>query len=255
MTLPDSSLRKPNCSPPLSQFGTTRKFTAQPNPAERRNPTIPTKKLESILPTFQKPHCYLESPKAFQKEKKIQPINTNLHKPQTFVKMSLYAFISTIWNSVSPPPPPKKRVRRPRAFDPDCIEPINHWYHGDRPRQQPRRLVETPTSANWPKFRIAKSVVAKGRKRCEACGALVKEGYSQDGGSGGSGGSGGGSSGNAAPVTVKTVKAVKTARRRKSALLKAAEKREMELELERQVEGEMEMGSARRTLRGRVVEY
>jgi hypothetical protein len=90
--------------------------------------------------------------------------------------MSLYAFISTIWTSMSSPPPPspKKRGRRPRAFDPDCIEPINHWYHGDRPRQRPRRLVETPTSANWPKFRIAKSVVAKGRKRCEACGALVK---------------------------------------------------------------------------------
>lgn len=147
--------------------------------------------------------------------------------------------------SSPPSPPPKKRGRRPRAFDPDCIEPINHWYHGDRPRHQPRRLVETPTSANWPKFRTAKSVVAKGRKRCEACGALVKEGRSQDGGSGGNGG-------DAAPVTVKSVKSV---RRRKAVLLEAAEKREMEMELERQVEGEMEMGNARRTLRGRVVEY
>jgi hypothetical protein len=170
--------------------------------------------------------------------------------------MSLYAFISTIWTSMSSPPPPspKKRGRRPRAFDPDCIEPINHWYHGDRPRQQPRRLVETPTSANWPKFRIAKSVVAKGRKRCEACGALVKEeGSLEKSGSGGSGGSGE----NAAPVSVKSVKTVKTVRRRKSALLKAAEKREMELELERQVEGEMETETvrARKTLRGRVVEY
>ena len=88
--------------------------------------------------------------------------------------MGLYAFISNIWTGLAAPPPPKKRGRRPRAFDPDCIEPINHWYPGNRPRQQPRRLVETPTSANYPKFRIAKSVVAKGRKRCEACGACSR---------------------------------------------------------------------------------
>jgi hypothetical protein len=56
---------------------------------------------------------------------------------------------------------------------------------------------------------------------------------------------------------VKSVKTVKNVRRRKSALLKAAEKREMELELERQVEGKMETETvrARKTLRGRVVEY
>jgi hypothetical protein len=175
--------------------------------------------------------------------------------------MGLYAFISNIWTGLAPSPLPKKRGRRPRAFDPDCIEPINHWYPGDRPRQQPRRLVETPTSANHPKFRIAKSVVAKGRKRCEACGALLKEEQSQDGGNGGSGGSGsGGSGGSAAPVTT-----VKSVRRRKSALLKALDEMEAERqierekaqELDRQIERELEKETvrAKRTLRGRVVEY
>jgi hypothetical protein len=181
--------------------------------------------------------------------------------------MGLYAFISNIWTGLAPPPPPKKRGRRPRAFDPDCIEPINHWYPGNRPRQQPRRLVETPTSANYPKFRIAKSVVAKGRKRCEACGALLKEEQSQDGGNGGSGGSGGsgrsssgGSGGSAAPVTT-----VKSVRRRKSALLKALDKMEAERQIERekaqeldeQIERELEKENvrAKRTLRGRIVEY
>ena len=181
--------------------------------------------------------------------------------------MGLYAFISNIWTGLAPPPPPKKRGRRPRAFDPDCIEPINHWYPGNRPRQQPRRLVETPTSANYPKFRIAKSVVAKRRKRCEACGALLKEEQSQDGGNGGSGGSGGsgrsssgGSGGSAAPVTT-----VKSVRRRKSALLKALDKMEAERQIERekaqeldeQIERELEKENvrAKRTLRGRIVEY
>lgn len=84
----------------------------------------------------------------------------------------LLAFISNIWAGFSPAP---RRRRRVVSVDPDSIEPINHWFPGNRNKKQPRRLVETPTAGHWPEYRIAKSVVAKGRKRCAECGALVKE--------------------------------------------------------------------------------
>ena len=178
--------------------------------------------------------------------------------------MTLYAFISNIWTAFSSSPtPPKKRGRRPEPFSPNTIAPINHWYHGNRSRQGPRRLDDTPNSAHYPKFRIAKSVVTKRRKRCEACGALVKEEEPkpQDGNDGGK------AVRNVAPV--KTVRSVK----RKTPAWKAAEldemergqrglktrlklDREEEMALKEQAERMMEEGIVmRRTLRGRIVEY
>ena len=148
--------------------------------------------------------------------------------------MTLYAFISNIWTAFSPSPPPKKRGRRPAPFSPNTIEPVNYWYRGDRSRHGPRRLDDTPNSAHYPKFRIAKSVPTKRRKRCEACGALVKEDELEKGGSG-------------AKVTVKSVRNV----RRKSPKWDAAELNEMEGGSKKQTGA----GMARRTLRGRVVEY
>jgi len=136
--------------------------------------------------------------------------------------MSLFAFVSNIWTAFSPrPPPPRKRDRRPRAFDPEIIEPINHWYPGGRNRKEPRRLVETPTANHYPEYRVAKSVVNKGRKRCAECGALIKElpqGVQVN------------------PAPVRTVK-------RKSAMAKALDRREENMNI------------AKRSLRGRVVEY
>jgi hypothetical protein len=85
--------------------------------------------------------------------------------------MSLAAFISAIWAGFHPAP----RRRRTLYIDPDSIEPINHWFPGNRNKKQPRRLVETPTAGHWPEYRVAKKVVAKRRKRCAECGALVKE--------------------------------------------------------------------------------
>jgi hypothetical protein len=85
--------------------------------------------------------------------------------------MSLAAFISAIWAGFHPAP----RRRRTVYIDPESIEPINHWFPGNRNKKQPRRLVETPTAGHWPEHRLAKKVVAKGRKRCGECGALVKE--------------------------------------------------------------------------------
>jgi hypothetical protein len=85
--------------------------------------------------------------------------------------MSLAAFISAIWAGFNPAP----QRRRTVYIDPDSIEFINHWFPGNRNKKQPRRLVETPTAGHWPEYRVAKSVVAKGRKRCGECGALVKE--------------------------------------------------------------------------------
>jgi hypothetical protein len=175
--------------------------------------------------------------------------------------MTLYAFISNIWTAFSPSaPPPKKRGRRPEPFSPNTIAPINHWYNGKRNRHGPRRLDDTPNSAHYPKFRIAKSVVTKRRKRCEACGALVKDGQPQlEGGNGG-----GKAVWDVAPV--KTVRRVK----RKTPAWKAAEQEEVERELQRQFDEEVEMErkleeqgermieagmATRRTLRGRVVEY
>jgi hypothetical protein len=178
--------------------------------------------------------------------------------------MTLYAFVSNIWTAFSSSPPfPKKRGRRPEPFSPNTLAPINHWYHGKRNRHGPRRLDDTPNSAHYPKFRIAKSVVTKRRKRCEACGTLVKEEEPkpQDGNGGGK------AVRNAAPV--KTVRSVK----RKTPAWKAAELDEMErgqrglktrleldmeeeMALKEQAERMMEEGVAmRRTLRGRVVEY
>ena len=90
--------------------------------------------------------------------------------------MALAAFISNIWAGLSAPSAPSRRRRRIVTIDPDSIEPINHWFPGNRNKKQPRRLVETPTAGHWPEYRVAKSVVAKGRKRCGECGALVKEG-------------------------------------------------------------------------------
>jgi hypothetical protein len=150
--------------------------------------------------------------------------------------MSLYAFISNIWTAFASSPPPKKRGRRPQPFSPDTIEPINHWYPGDRNRHQSRRLDDTPNSAHYPKFRIAKSVVSRGRKRCPECGALVKE-----------------EGGNAA-APPRTVRTVRTARR-KSTMSKAAERRKMEREMQKQIERELKTGIVRRALKGRVVEY
>jgi hypothetical protein len=86
--------------------------------------------------------------------------------------IGLLAFISNIWAGFSAVP---KRRRRVVYIDPESIEPINHWFPGNRNKKQPRRLVETPTAGHWPEYRVAKKAVAKGRKRCEACGALVKE--------------------------------------------------------------------------------
>jgi len=144
--------------------------------------------------------------------------------------MSLYAFILRIWASATtptpiPPPTPKKlNRRRPKAFVPgDIIEPINHWYPGDRSRHSPRKLVNTPDSAHWPKFRIAKTGVAKGRRRCEACGALVRE-------------VGGDAKSAKAVESGRSGKTVKTVRR-KAAAVKAAERREVEREVQVQVEG------------------
>jgi hypothetical protein len=159
--------------------------------------------------------------------------------------MTLYAFISNIWTAFSPSaPPPKKRGRRPEPFSPNTIAPINHWYHGKRNRHGPRRLDDTPNSAHYPKFRIAKSVVTKRRKRCEACGALVKDEQPQlEGGIG------------KATAPVKTVRNVK----RKTPARKAPawkDLAEMDREYKKQGERVMEEGMAmRRALRGRVVEY
>jgi hypothetical protein len=170
--------------------------------------------------------------------------------------MTLYAFISNIWTAFSPSaPPPKKRGRRPEPFSPNTIAPINHWYHGKRNRHGPRRLDDTPNSAHYPKFRIAKSVVTKRRKRCEACGALVKEEELKPQGGDGSG-----------KAPVRTVRRVK----RKAPAWNAAEQEEVERELQRQFDDEVEMErdleeqgeraieagmATRRKLRGRVVEY
>lgn len=88
---------------------------------------------------------------------------------------ALITYLSKVWTSLSPAPT-KRRSRRIANIDPDSIEPINHWFPGNRAKKQPRRLVETPTAGHWPEFRIAKSIVGKGRKRCAECGALVKEG-------------------------------------------------------------------------------
>jgi hypothetical protein len=91
--------------------------------------------------------------------------------------MALAAFISNIWAGLSAPANSKRRShRRIVSVDPDSIEPINHWFPGNRNKKQPRRLVETPTAGHWPEYRVAKKVVGKDRKRCRECGALVKEG-------------------------------------------------------------------------------
>jgi hypothetical protein len=87
--------------------------------------------------------------------------------------IGLLAFISNIWTGFSATP--SRRRRRTVYIDPDSIEPINHWFPGNRNKKQPRRLVETPTAGHWPEYRVAKKAVAKGRKRCGECGALVKE--------------------------------------------------------------------------------
>jgi hypothetical protein len=100
--------------------------------------------------------------------------------------MALAAFISNIWSSFSTSPVASRRRRRIVTIDPDSIEPINHWFPGNRNKKQPRRLVETPTAGHWPEYRVAKKVVGKGRKRCGECGALVKEG-SEEGAAGGKG--------------------------------------------------------------------
>jgi hypothetical protein len=153
--------------------------------------------------------------------------------------MTLYAFISNIWSAFSPSPPPKKRGRRPAPFSPNTIEPINHWYRGDRSRHGPRRLDDTPNSAHYLKFRIAKSVLAKRMKRCEACGAVVKDEQPQlEGGIG------------------KATAPVKAARNVKKKTPARKDLAEMEREYKKQGERMMEEGIAmRRTLRGRVVEY
>ena len=75
---------------------------------------------------------------------------------------------------------------------------------------------------HWPEHRIAKSVVTKDRKKCGECGALIKEAPRGVG---------------VNPAPVRTVT-------RKSAMAKALEGRE-----------EVKEDMARRTLRGRVVEY
>lgn len=104
--------------------------------------------------------------------KKAQIPKSDTNKPT----MSLFAFISNIWAGLSPAAPTtKRRSRRIANIDPDSIEPINHWFPGNRAKKQPRRLVETPTAGHWPEHRVAKSVVGKGRKRCSECGSLVKE--------------------------------------------------------------------------------
>ena len=92
--------------------------------------------------------------------------------------MALAAFISTLWSSFSSAPanPKRRSHRRVVSIDPDSIEPINHWFPGNRNKKQPRRLVETPTAGHWPEYRVAKKVVGKDRKRCRECGALLKEG-------------------------------------------------------------------------------
>ena len=87
--------------------------------------------------------------------------------------IGLLAFISNIWTGFTATAP--RRRRRVVYIDPDSIEPINHWFPGNRNRKQPRRLVETPTAGHWPEYRVAKKAVGKGRKRCGECGALVKE--------------------------------------------------------------------------------
>lgn len=87
--------------------------------------------------------------------------------------MGLYAFIANIWAGFSPRPP--RRRGNTGGTDPDTIHAINHWFPGNRTQKPPRRLVETPTAGHWPEYRIAKKVVGKGRKRCEQCGALLKQ--------------------------------------------------------------------------------
>lgn len=88
--------------------------------------------------------------------------------------MAIAAFISNIWAGLSAPSTPKRR-RRIVTIDPESIEPINHWFPGNRNKKQPRRLVETPTAGHWPEYRVAKKGVGRGRRRCGECGALVKE--------------------------------------------------------------------------------
>jgi hypothetical protein len=100
-----------------------------------------------------------------------QTFTVTVFHNHTSPTMSLAAFIAAIWAGFNPAP----RRRRTVYIDPDSIEPINHWFPGNRNKKQPRRLVETPTAGHWPEYRIARSVVAKGRKRCGECGALVKE--------------------------------------------------------------------------------
>ena len=130
--------------------------------------------------------------------------------------IGLLAFISNIWTGFSATP--SRRHRRGVVhIDPDSIEPINHWFPGDRNKKQPRRLVETPTAGHWPEYRVAKKAVAKGRKRCEECGALVKE----------------------KTMTGKPVKRVTKAGGHKNAGQKVKK----------------QAGGAVRSLRGRVVEY
>lgn len=92
---------------------------------------------------------------------------------------SLYEFISNIWTGFSPPP--KKQSRSPILIGDDAIEPINHWYPGNRSLKRPRRLVETPTADHWPEHRVSKKAVGKGRKRCNECGALLKKDLAQGG--------------------------------------------------------------------------
>jgi hypothetical protein len=152
-----------------------------PNPACMENLMTQTKNLIFNQDFKPRPCSY----KALDTHPRVLPPKSNppnpinpfqQNQPQIQKTMALAAFISTLWSSVSASPVSSKRRRRIVTYiDPDSIEPINHWFPGNRNKKQPRRLVETPTAEHWPEYRVAKKVVAKGRKRCGECGALVKE--------------------------------------------------------------------------------
>lgn len=93
----------------------------------------------------------------------------------TTVPMGLYAFLTNIWTGFRATQPKSKRRRGASIADKHSIKATNHWYPGDRPLKKPRRLVETPTPSHWPTHRVESKKIAKGRKRCMGCGALLKE--------------------------------------------------------------------------------
>jgi hypothetical protein len=149
------------------------RFLERPNPAYAK-PRQRDKELDVKLDGYAVTTSLLNLSVESSKKKNLKSDSDShiyIQRRNISTTMSLAAFISAIWAGFHPSP----RRRRTVYIDPESIEPINHWFPGNRNKKQPRRLVETPTAGHWPEYRIAKKVVAKGRKRCGECGALVKE--------------------------------------------------------------------------------